>query len=97
MKLEEAIGRLKRMITVSSIMKLENLINSDADMEYIKNVGIKMIITSLVITSVTIIASYLSARISMGYGKVLRQKIFEKVSTFSQGDINKLLTDNIES
>lgn len=37
MKLEEAIGRLNRMITVSSIMKLDNLINSDADMEYIKN------------------------------------------------------------
>lgn len=37
MDLEEAIGRLNRMITVRSIIKLENLIDGDADIEYIKN------------------------------------------------------------
>lgn len=66
-----------------------------SDMEYIKKVGTKMIIVTFIITSVTIIASYLSAKISMGYGKILRQKIFEKVSTFSQGDINKFGTPSL--
>ena len=73
------------------IIEAENV----SDMEYIKQIGTKMIITSLVITAVTIMANYLSARISMGYGKVLRQKIFEKVSTFSQGDINKFGTPSL--
>ena len=63
-----------------------------SDMEYIKNVGTKMIIVAFVITGVTIIASYLSSKISMGYGKLLREKIFEKVTTFSKGDINKFGT-----
>lgn len=66
-----------------------------SDMDYIKSVGTKMIIVALVITLVTIIASYLSSKISMGYGKVLRQKIFEKVTTFSQGDINKFGTPSL--
>lgn len=66
-----------------------------SDMEYIKNVGTKMIIVAFVITGVTIIASYLSSKISMGYGKLLREKIFEKVTTFSQGDINKFGTPSL--
>lgn len=65
------------------------------DIEYIKTVGTKMIIVAFVITIVTVIASYLSSKISMGYGKVLRQKIFEKVTTFSQGDINKFGTPSL--
>ena len=80
----------QKMLTLG-IIEAENV----SDMEYIKEVGTKMIITSLVITLVTICASYLSARISMGYGKILRQKIFEKVSTFSQADINKFGTPSL--
>ncbi len=66
-----------------------------SDMDYIKEVGIKMLIVAFVITIVTILANFLSAKISMGYGRVLRQKIFEKVSTFSQGDINKFGTPSL--
>jgi len=73
------------------IIEAENV----SDMEYIKEVGTKMILVTFVITSVTIIANFLSAKISMGYGKILRQKIFEKVSTFSQGDINKFGTPSL--
>ena len=80
----------QKMLTLG-IIEAENV----SDMEYIKEVGTKMIITSLVITLVTICASYLSARISMGYGRILRQKIFEKVSTFSQADINKFGTPSL--
>lgn len=86
----ETYMMFQKMLTMG-IIESENV----SDMEYIKQVGIKMIITSLVITTVTIIANYLSARISMGYGKVLRQNIFEKVSTFSQGDINKIGTPSL--
>ena len=86
----EAYVLFQKMLSLG-IVEAENV----SDMEYIKNIGIKMIITSFIITAVTIIASYLSSRISMGYGKILRQKIFEKVSTFSQGDINKFGTPSL--
>lgn len=66
-----------------------------SDMEYIKEVGTTMVLVTIVIVCVTIFANFLSAKISMGYGKVLRQKIFEKVSTFSQGDINKFGTPSL--
>ncbi len=75
----------------SGIVEAKNV----SDMEYIKDVGIKMLIVAFIITIVTILASYLSSRIAMRYGKVLRQKIFEKVSTFSQGDINKFGTPSL--
>ena len=75
----------------SGIIEAKNV----SDMEYIKSVGTKMIIVAFVITGVTIIASYLSSKISMGYGKLLREKIFEKVTTFSQGDINKFGTPSL--
>ena len=57
------------------IIEAENV----SDMEYIKEVGTTMIIVTFVIVCVTVLANFLSAKISMGYGKILRQKIFEKV------------------
>ena len=69
----------------SGIVQAKNV----SDMDYIIKIGTKMLIVSFIIVTVTIAASYISARISMNYGKVLRQAIFEKVSTFSQGDINR--------
>jgi len=73
------------------IIEAENV----SDMEYIKKTGRQMLIVAFIITIVTVTANFLSAKVSMGYGKVLRQKIFEKVSTFSQGDINKFGTPSL--
>ena len=86
----EEYNLFQKMLS-SGIIEAKNV----SDMEYIKSVGTKMIIVAFVITGVTIIASYLSSKISMGYGKLLREKIFEKVTTFSQGDINKFGTPSL--
>jgi len=86
----EEYAMFQKMLSMG-IIEAKNV----SDMEYIKQVGTKMLIVAFVITIVTILASYLSSKISMGYGKVLRQKIFEKVSTFSQGDINKFGTPSL--
>ena len=86
----ETYALFQKMLTIG-IIKAENV----SDMKYIKEIGAKMIALAFVIAVVTIIASFLSSKISMGYGKVLRQKIFEKVSTFSQGDINKFGTPSL--
>ena len=75
----------------SGIIEAKNV----SDMKYIKSVGAQMLVVAFIITAVTVLANYFSAKISMGYGKTLRQKIFEKVSTFSQGDINKFGTPSL--
>ena len=56
---------------------------SAADIPYIIETGIKMILISLVATIVTIIATYLSTKVSVGFGAGIREEIFKKVSSFS--------------
>ncbi|MDD2627666.1 MAG: ABC transporter ATP-binding protein [Clostridia bacterium] len=75
---------LKQMMN-SGVIIAKNV----TDMDYIIKVGIKMIIVTLIITVVTVLATFLSAKTSTGYGTVIRNKLFAKVSSFSQGDLNK--------
>ena len=56
---------------------------SAADIPYIIDVGIKMILISLGATIVTIIATYLSTKVAVGFGTRIREEIFKKVSNFS--------------
>lgn len=66
--------------------------NNDEKIRYIIDKGIVMlIITALGVVS-TIFASFFAARASIGLGKILRNKVFEKIESFSLNEFDKFGT-----
>ncbi|MEN9735771.1 MAG: hypothetical protein RL129_481 [Actinomycetota bacterium] len=57
--------------------------------DYILHVGLVMLLASTVVIAVSIWLAYLSARISMGFGRDLRAAIFKKVGTYSAREMGK--------
>jgi ATP-binding cassette subfamily B protein len=57
--------------------------------DYILHVGLVMLLASTVVIAVSIWLAYLSARISMGFGRDLRASIFKKVGTYSAREMGK--------
>lgn len=53
------------------------------DTAYILKVGVLMLLVALVGTASSIFASYLSSKTGTGFGKLLRNKVFTKVESFS--------------
>ena len=62
---------------------------SVADIGYILKVGGLMLLVSFGATIITIIATYFSSNIAMGFGTKIREAIFTKVEAFSSGNMNK--------
>lgn len=57
--------------------------------DYIIHIGWIMLLASTVVILVSIWLAYLSARISMGFGRDLRADIFKQVGTFSAQELGK--------
>ncbi|MCM1544159.1 MAG: ABC transporter ATP-binding protein/permease [Ruminococcus sp.] len=68
---------------------------SAGDMQYIKNVGLLMGAVSLASVLISVFSSYFSSKTSNGYGRIMREKIFLKVESLSQGDIDKIGTPSL--
>lgn len=63
---------------------------SDAtQMHYILSKGLLMLLISAVSVILSICAGYLASRISAGIARDLRSKVFTRVESFSQEDVNK--------
>ena len=58
------------------------------DVSYILGRGGVMLLVALLGTVCTILTSYLSSKIGMGFSRDLRKKVFEKVESFSLTEIN---------
>ena len=58
------------------------------DTDHILGVGVLMLAVSGLLGVASVVAVYLSARISMGFGRDVRSAIFAKVETFSQVEVN---------
>lgn len=65
------------------------------DTDYIIKVGGIMILIALAGTVAIVIANFLSSKISVGFSKALRKKIFTKVEDFSLNEINKIGTASL--
>ncbi len=65
----------------------EGVINENID--FIRSTGYEMLGISLIGGFFTIISSFLIAKISSGYGKDIRERVFRKVEEFSLSEINK--------
>lgn len=65
------------------------------DTDYIIKVGGIMILIALAGTVAIVIGNFLASKISVGFSKILRKKIFTKVEDFSLNEINKIGTASL--
>lgn len=65
------------------------------DISYILHIGGWMLLVAAAGTLCAIVASYYSAHIAMGFGKLVRQRVFSKVEDFSLHEINQFGTASL--
>lgn len=61
---------------------------ANADMDYVYDIGMKMITTTVLATVSAILVAFFSSRFSSGYARDLRKMIFPKVLKFSNHELN---------
>ncbi|WP_315116429.1 ABC transporter ATP-binding protein [uncultured Clostridium sp.] len=65
------------------------------DTNYILKIGGIMLIVAAGGTICTIVASFLSSKIAMGFGKILRNNIFSRVESYSLQEFDKIGTSSL--
>ncbi|MGL4911914.1 MAG: ABC transporter ATP-binding protein [Romboutsia sp.] len=71
----------------------KGIVNNDTN--YIINTGFKMLLVTILGGIVTITASYFSSKVAMGFGRDLRNRVFEKVEDFSLQEFNEVGTASL--
>ncbi|EPQ9841923.1 ABC transporter ATP-binding protein [Listeria monocytogenes] len=88
----QVIGQLYLPTLMSNIID-KGVVTGDTD--YIWSTGMKMLLISFASVTLSVIVVYLASRISMGFGKELRDKIFTKVEDFSLQEFDKVGTSSL--
>ena len=89
---------LGQLMTLVLPLLMSMIINNgikNADMAYIKQVGLLMIAVSIVGVVISSFSSFYSSRTATSYSRVLREKLFFKVETLSQSDIDTIGTPSL--
>ena len=68
---------------------------TNRDIDYITRTGLQMLAVALGSSLCAVVASYLSAHISMGMGEAIRSRIFRTVSSFSLKEFDKIGTPSL--
>ncbi len=76
--------------TLMSDIVNKGVVNSDIN--FIWGIGAQMLAISLLGAICSILSSYLSAKSSMGFGRIVRDRVFSKVTSFSLSEFDKLGT-----
>ncbi len=87
------LAAINNVLTLAFPLLLSQIINdgiNKGDLQSIKSDGIFMLVCCVIAMFVAIANSYCSSRVSTGFAGELRADIFNKVETFSQGDIDKI-------
>ncbi|MBC1601158.1 ABC transporter ATP-binding protein [Listeria welshimeri] len=88
----QVIGQLYLPTLMSNIID-KGVVKGDTD--YIWSTGMQMLLISFASVILSVIVVYLASRISMGFGKDLRDKIFTKVEDFSLQEFDKVGTSSL--
>lgn len=86
------LGSLVLPLMMSSLIN-NGIANEDVD--YIKEMGLYMMLVSAVAVVIAIFNSYYSSKTASAYGKILRREVFLKVESLSQRDIDKIGTPSL--
>ncbi len=65
------------------------------DISYILKVGGLMLLVALAGTICAVLAGYFASKVAMGFGRILRLKVFSQVESFSFPEFNKLQTSSL--
>ena len=87
------LAAINNVLTLGFPLLLSEIINegiNKGDLEYIKTVGLIMLVCCFIAMLISIANSYCSSKVSTSFAGELRADIFNKVETFSQGDIDKI-------
>ena len=87
------LAAISNVMTLGFPLMLSQLINNGitkGDLDYIRNIGIVMIILCTIAMFVSFLNSYCSSKVSALFTGDLRRMVFSKVQTFSQGDIDEI-------
>ena len=87
------LAAINNVLTLGFPLLLSEIINNGinkGDLESIKSDGILMLVCCFIAMLVSIANSYCSSKVSTSFAGELRADIFNKVETFSQGDIDKI-------
>ncbi|EHR3849237.1 TPA: ABC transporter ATP-binding protein [Listeria monocytogenes] len=88
----QVIGQLYLPTLMSNIID-KGVVTGDTN--YIWSTGMQMLLISFASVILSVIVVYLASRISMGFGKDLRDKIFTKVEDFSLQEFDKVGTSSL--
>ncbi|MBC2112269.1 ABC transporter ATP-binding protein [Listeria innocua] len=88
----QVIGQLFLPTLMSNIID-KGVVKGDTN--YIWSTGMQMLLISFASVILSVIVVYLASRISMGFGKDLRDKIFTKVEDFSLQEFDKVGTSSL--
>ena len=89
---------LGQLMTLVLPLLMSMIINNgikNADMAYIKRVGLLMIAVSIVGVVISSFSSFYSSRTATSFSRILREKLFLKVETLSQSDIDTIGTPSL--
>lgn len=79
--------------TIMSEVVNEGMLKGDNG--YILTKGSLMLLVALISSVCAIVGSFISARISIGFGRDLRNKVFERVSGYSQSEFDRIGTASL--
>lgn len=88
----QAISELFLPTLMSNVVDI-GVVNGDIN--YILRMGGLMLLIAFIAMAASIIGSYLSSRVSLGFARDLRAQVFTKVESFSLEDFNEKGTDSL--
>lgn len=68
---------------------------NDYQMDYLKSMGVKMLILAVLIMLVSMVVGFLSSRLAASVGRDVRSKVFNKVMSFSNAEMNQFSTSSL--
>ena len=89
------LGQLMTLLLPLLMSMIINKGIKNADLDYIRQVGLQMIVVSAIGVVISSLSAFYSSRTATSYGKILREKLFLKVETLSQSDIDKVGTPSL--
>lgn len=97
-KINEMSDSIKEQAAVASVKQIYKNANIDTDKiqnDYIFMAGMQMLGIALISMTSAIIIMLLSAKVAAKLGKTLREKVFKKVLSFSNEELNKFSTASL--
>lgn len=87
------LAAINNILTLAFPLLMSQLINNgitQGNLENIKSVGGTLLLVCIVAAVISVLNCYCSSKVSTSFASELRETVFKKVESFSQGDIDKI-------